>query len=114
MISVIQVLSMLFGLFMLYVLRLHGRKNYFEKSELYLWAFIWIGFIYVAVFPQTFKGLIQRLQIARVFDLLVIIAFMIITFLTFINRVSVNNLKKKFEEIVRKQSFYAKNKPTKN
>lgn len=105
MISVIQLLSVLFGLIMLYIIQIHRRKNIFNLYEVFIWTSLWVGFIYVAIFPQTFSGLLQTLHIARVFDLLVIIAFMIITFITIQNRASVSKLQKKLEEIVRKRSL---------
>ncbi len=114
MISIIQILSVIFGIFMLYVVRIHRKKGVLERNEVFFWNTLWLGFIYVAFFPQTFQGLIQRLQIARVFDLLVIIAFMIITFITFQSGIKIKNLAKKLEEMVRKKALYEKSKLSKN
>lgn len=114
MIPIIQILSVIFGIFMIYVVQIHRRKQIIEAKEAYFWFFVWLGFIYVAIFPQTFKGLVQKLQIARVFDLLVIVAFMILTFLTFQNRISIKNITRKIEEIIRKKALYGKNKLSKN
>ncbi len=115
MISIIQILSVIFGLFMLYTMRVHTQKKYYSKSEAYFWTALWICFIYIALFPQTFSGVIQRLQIARVFDLLVIIAFMIVTFLAFQNRVEVRDLSGKLEKVVREKALNEKTKKaTKN
>lgn len=114
MISIIQILSVIFGIFMLYVVRIHRKKGVLDRNEVFFWNTLWLGFIYVAVFPQTFRGLIQRLQIARVFDLLVIVAFMIITFITFQNRITIKNLGRKLEEIIRKKALYEKTKISKN
>lgn len=114
MISIIQILSVIFGIFMLYVVRIHRKKEVLDRNEVFFWNTLWLGFIYVAFFPQTFRGLIQRLQIARVFDLLVIVAFMIITFITFQNRITIKNLSRKLEEIIRKKALYEKSKISKN
>lgn len=114
MISIIQILSVIFGIFMLYVVRIHRKRGVLERNEVFFWTALWLSFIYVAFFPQTFKGVIQRLQIARVFDLLVIVAFMIITFITFQNRIKIKNLGKKLEEIIRKKALYEKAKLSKN
>ena len=114
MISIIQILSVIFGILMLYVARIHRKKGVLDRNEVFFWNTLWLGFIYVAFFPQTFRGLIQKLQIARVFDLLVIVAFMIITFITFQNRITIKNLGKKLEEIIRKRALYEETKTSKN
>jgi len=88
---------------MLYVVHIHRKKGVLEGSEIFFWNGLWLGFIYVAVFPQTFRGLIQRLQIARVFDLLVIAAFMIITFITFQNRIKIKNLGKNWRNLYERE-----------
>lgn len=112
MISIIQILSVIFGLFMLYVIHIHKKRKYLDPYEAFFWIFLWVSFIYIAIFPQTFKGLVQRLQIARVFDLLVIIAFMVIAYLTFQNRVDYKNQQKKIEEVIRKRSINETNTKT--
>lgn len=109
----LQFISVIFGLFMLYIVRIHRRKRNLTSFETGVWIGIWGGFIYLAIFPQTFKGLIETLHIARVFDLLVIIALMIIVFFTFQNRVNYKKLDKKLEEIVRKRTLNQKNNKTK-
>jgi len=101
----LQVLSVLFGLFMIYWVRLHFKKQHFELLEYSLWITIWLVFIYLAIFPQTFQGITEVLRISRVFDLLVIIALMIIVFLTLQNRIFFRRLEKKLEMIVRKKAI---------
>lgn len=97
----LQFFSVLFGLFMLYMIRVHFRKKHFDFSEYRLWIIIWGGFIVLALFPQILEPVIQKLKISRVFDALIIIAFMILTLLTYLNRVSIRKLEQKLEKTVR-------------
>ena len=97
----LQFFSVLFGLFMLYMLRVHFKKGHFEKIEFQIWLTIWIGFIIFAIFPQILQPITQQLHISRVFDSLILIAFMIITLMTYFNRVSIRKLEKKLERTVR-------------
>lgn len=103
----LQVLCVLFGISMGYVVSIHHRKKHLEKFEYGFWLAIWSGFIFLTIFPQTVQGIAQTLHIIRVFDLLVIIAFMILVSLSFLNRIAARKLEKKLEEIVRKKAIDA-------
>ena len=101
----LQIVSIIFGLFMLYMVRIHHRKGHIETYEYAMWIFIWLGFIFAAIFPQTFQGITETLNISRVFDLLVIIGLMVVTFLSFQNRVYFKRLEKKLEHVIRKRAI---------
>jgi hypothetical protein len=106
----LQGLSVIFGLFMIYVVRIHRRKENISAFEYGVWLAIWTIFIFLAIFPETVQGLTQRLSIARVFDLLVVVALMIVVFLTFQNRLSYKKLEKKLESLVRRNALTQKDK----
>lgn len=101
----LQIISLLFGLFMLYTVRIHLMKQHIQRVEFYIWIAIWLVFIFLAIFPQSTAGITQTLKISRVFDLLVIIAMMILIYLTFSNRIAYKKLEKKLEKIIRKNSI---------
>lgn len=101
----LQTISVIFGLFMIYVVRIHRRKGHVSAFEYGIWVAIWVTFVFLAIIPQTVQGLTERLSIARVFDLLVIIALMILVYLTFQNRIAYKKLEKKLESIVRKDAI---------
>lgn len=101
----LQGISVIFGLFMVYVVRIHHRKDHISSFEYGIWLAIWLLFIFLAIFPETVQGLSQSLSIARVFDLLVIVALMIVVYLTFQNRISYKKIEKKLEQIVRKNAL---------
>lgn len=101
----LQAISVFFGLFMLYIVRMHRRKQHIAAFEAGVWIGIWVTFIFFAIFPQTVTGVTQRLNISRVFDLFVIIAFMILSYVTFMNRIAFRSLELKLEHIIRKNSI---------
>lgn len=101
----LQAISIVFGLFMLYVVRIHKRKKHIEAFEYGLWISVWVIFLFLTLFPQTMQGMTEQLHIARVFDLLVVLSLMVIVYLTFLNRISYKKLEKKLESIVRKNAI---------
>lgn len=101
----LQLVSVLFGLFMIYFVRLHYRKNHIEKFEYSVWVLLWIVFTFLAIFPQTFQGLVQELRISRVFDLLNIIALMILAFLVFHGAIKSREFEHKLEDLIRRKAL---------
>jgi len=104
----LQIFSLLFGLFMIYVARIHLSKQHIQGFEFSGWASLWSLFIFLVVFPETVSGLAQTLRISRVFDLLTILALMVLTYLTFENRIFYKKLEKKLEKIIRKNALNEK------
>jgi hypothetical protein len=80
-------------------------KQHVQAVEFYVWIAIWIVFIFLAVFPQSMSGFTQSLKITRIFDLLQIIAMMILVYLTFNNRIAYRRLEKKLEKVIRKNAI---------
>ncbi len=78
--SSFQILAILFALFMLYVIQIHHRKSSLSFLEVSFWVSTWGLFIILATFPELLLGIAGALQFSRVFDLLVVIAFMVLSF----------------------------------
>lgn len=104
----LQAISIIFGLFMIYVVRIHRRKGHLDPFEYGIWLALWCGFIFLTVFPQLIAGISQTLHIARVFDLLVIVSMMVLVTLSFLNRVETKKIEKKLEELIRKRAVNEK------
>lgn len=101
----LQFFSVLFGLFMIYMIRIHQKKGHFDDAETRTWIIIWLGFIVLALFPQILEPVVQQLRFSRVFDALIVISFMILAVINFINRVSIKKLEKKLEKTVRESAI---------
>lgn len=105
MISFVQILGIIFGLIMLYTTFFHYKRKEFGKLQFFLWGFIWVSFLFIVIFLQTTSGIIQRFGFMRPLDFLVIVALVIITFLTFYNYTSLNAIRKKLEKKIREESL---------
>lgn len=107
--SIFQILAVLFALFMLYVVTIHNKKSNINKIEFSFWATTWLTFIIIALFPDLLRGISGALNFSRVFDLLIVIAFMILTFVVFSNYLSHKENTKKLENLVRKIAIEKRN-----
>lgn len=102
-----QFILISFAVFMIYVARIHNRKKNISRTEYFFWLTTWVGFAFVVIWPQSVAGVAESLNIARVFDLLVIIALMFVTLLTFYNRILFNKMQEKFERLIRDKALEA-------
>ena len=100
----LQIASVVFSLFMLYVVTIHRRKRHLDLMEYLWWISIWVGFIGIVMWPNVFRDLAQNLQIDRLFDLIVIFALIIVMVLTFYNRIAYLQLREKVEKLVRERA----------
>lgn len=103
--SKFQILSVLFALFMMYAVGIHSKKKTLDATETSLWYSVWVLFIVVAVFPGLVTGIAMTLRFTRVFDFLVVVAFMILSIVTFNNYYASKKLNNKLEEMVRRQTI---------
>ena len=97
----LQLLSLLFGLFMLYWSFFIYKKRIIYLSELVFWVIVWSVFIVIALFPSSTNLILQTLHITRTMDLVMIIAFMILWGVTYQNYLNNKKLTKKFQDFVR-------------
>ena len=100
----VQIIAILFAIFMVYVAFLHWKRKEINGGEIFFWSSLWVGFILIILFPNVLQSLTQLLFFARVLDLLMVIAFMILAFLGFQNHISNRRMEKKIEDLVRKEA----------
>lgn len=99
--SIFQIISIFFALFMMYVIRIHKRKSGLKIVEVSFWYTIWSVFIIISVFPNLLLGLTGILNFSRVFDLLIVIAFMILSLVIFSTYLSQKETDHKIEKLIR-------------
>jgi len=102
---ILQMFLVLFAIFMIYVVFLHRKRGTLDAFELGIWLALWAMFIFLVVFPDVLRGITQQLDFARPFDLLTLIAFMVLTIFVIDSRLTVLKLKKKIEDYVRKEAI---------
>lgn len=103
--SIFQIGATLFALFMIYVVTIHRRKSKLSDIEVYTWYSMWGLFVVIALFPNLLLGITQRLNFQRVFDLLVVLAFMVLSVLVVLSYFIQKENQKKLEDFVRKQAI---------
>lgn len=101
----VQIITILFAVFMVYVAFLHWKRKEINGTEIFFWFILWTGFILITLFPNLLQETTKLLFFARVMDLLMVIAFMILAFLGFQNHVSNRRMEKKIEELIRKETL---------
>lgn len=101
----VQIIACLFAIFMIYVAFLHFKRRDIRGAEIFFWVLLWLGFIVITLFPKILESVSQLLFFARVMDLLMIIAFMILAFLGFQNYILNRKMERKIEELVRKEAL---------
>jgi hypothetical protein len=101
----VQIIAVLFAIFMLYVAFLHWKRKDINGKEIFFWGVLWLGFIVITLFPDILQNITEKLFFTRVMDFLMVIAFMILAFLGFQNHVSNRKMERKIEELVRKEAL---------
>lgn len=99
--SIFQVIAVLFALFMMYVVSIQSKKKTLTVLETNFWYSMWVSFMVIAVFPFLLQGIAGGLHFSRVFDLLVVLAFMVLTFVIITSYFAQKENSKKVSELVR-------------
>lgn len=110
MIMGIQIVGILFGLFMLYLTFLHQKRKEFSAKEYLFWILSWIIFIIIAIFPNILAPFVKGLRLGRIMDLLTIFGFLFVIGVSFYNYIKLKNVNKKVEMVVRKIAINKKGK----
>lgn len=100
----VQIIAILFAIFMIYVAFLHFKRKDINGGEIFFWILLWSGFIIITLFPDILQNITQKLFFTRVMDFLMVIAFMILAFLGFQNHISNRRMERKIEELVRREA----------
>jgi hypothetical protein len=108
--SIFQIGATLFALFMMYVVSIHKRKAKLSLVEVSFWYSMWFAFIVISIFPELLLGISHVLHFDRVFDLLLVLALMVLTALVVMSYFTQKENQKKLENFVRKQAINEKNK----
>ena len=97
----IQILAILFVLWMTYFSFLHFRRKEFTLWEFSFWQVIWVGLAIIVLFPKTVNFLLQTFHFARAFDFLTVGGIVILFGVTFRNYVLLRRTERKVEALVR-------------
>jgi len=98
--SLFQIASLLFAILMAYVVRIHYKKNLISTSEASLWISMWMLFGFFSINPAILTGISSIFYFERVFDLLVVGAFMVLTTLLFFSYFKIKKMAESIEKLV--------------
>lgn len=96
----IQIIAISFAVFMLYITTLHSKRGQIKKAEYIFWILVWGTFILFTLFPRVLDPLLAKIFVTRAMDLLMIWAFMILSYLGYINHIGIKDVQKRVEKIV--------------
>lgn len=63
--SMFQIVSLLFAIFMAYVVRIHYHRSIFSSFEASCWYSLWTLFAVLAIFPNLLQGISDYLHLDR-------------------------------------------------
>ena len=104
----VQILGVLFTLFMIYLTFLHQKRNEFNVNESFFWIFSWVMLMIITIFPNVLSPFVRGLQLHRIMDLLTILGFLCVIGLLFNNYLKLRKTDKKIEKVVRSISLHTK------
>lgn len=104
----IQILGILFGMFMIYYVFLHHKRKELTIKEYLFWVVLWVLFITLTLFPGLLKPIIAPIGFARTMDFFIVVGFMFLIGSLFYIYLLVRENQKRLEEIVRKIAFEKK------
>lgn len=100
----IQILAIIFALWMIYFSFLHFRRREFKILEFLFWQILWLGLIGVVIYPESVDFILRTFSISRTFDLVVIVGIIVLFGVSFRSYVIIRRLERKVEDFVRKES----------
>lgn len=97
----IQVIGVLFGLFLVYLTFLYHKRREFTFNEWAFWTIMAIAFMIISLFPQLLDPIVKSLSLTRTMDLFIILGFMFLIAAVFYSYRVTRDTQKKLEEVVR-------------
>jgi len=84
MVSGIQLIGILFGLFMIYMVYVRVKRKEFTIKEGLFWLFSWAIFLFVSIWPTSLNLISWNvLKIGRTMDLIIIFGFIFLAAIVF-------------------------------
>jgi hypothetical protein len=98
----LQIVAILFALWMMYFTHLHYRRREFNRLEFILWQVLWAGLLIVVIVPRSVQFILRAFSITRTFDLVVIVGVVTLFAVSFRNYVLLKRTERKVEDLTRK------------
>lgn len=100
----LQIIGLVFALIMIYFAYLHYRRGEINSLEILFWLIAWIGAIFIAIFPASFRAFSATIAITRAFDLAMIGGFILVIPLVYMAYVRTKRTERRLEELIREET----------
>jgi hypothetical protein len=97
----LQIVSVLFALAMVYWTWTSYRRRTIRLGELASWLAVWLAFCLAVLLPQSVAVFVQRLHVNRTMDLFMVLGFMLVWVVLFLNHLELRRLQKRVRDLVR-------------
>lgn len=97
----LQIIGFAFALLMVYMSIIHYKKGSLTGVEIISWVTIWSVVIFAVLFPEILRTYSETFAVSRLFDLLIVGAFIVVIVMTSTLYVKIKDLEKKIEKLVR-------------
>ncbi len=106
----LQITGFAFALLMIYMSIVHYKKGSLTGMEIATWFVIWSLVIFAVIFPEILRTYAQTVAVSRLFDLLVVGAFIVVIFMVSSIYVKTREIEDKVEKMIRNEALKKKNK----
>ncbi len=98
----IQILALAFSMLMLYMAFTHFKRRNIRGGEFIFWVLCWTSVIIFSFYPRVLDPIVGKIFVARALDAVMLIAFIILSYLGFQNHIGVKSLERQIETLIRK------------
>ena len=98
----IQLIGIVFGVFMMYLTFLNYKQNKFTSKEWFVWVGIWLTFEAITLFPSLLNPVLETLNLYRAMDFYISLGFLFFIVVIFYVYTIVRTSQQKLEIITRK------------
>ena len=101
----IRLIGIVFCFSMIYFAVLHFKKQEIGLFEISMWIAIWVFTVITILFPDIIQPFAKNFLFARLLDMLIVGAFVVVFIMTAKAYITARKLEKKLENLVRKETF---------
>lgn len=101
----IQMFSIVFIFIMLYVVRIHYKKQELPHVEAMFWSIVLLSLATIVIVPGSADAVRNLFQVSRLLDVIMIIAFMGTFIFLIENRIQISKLRSKLELLTREKAM---------
>ena len=101
----LQITALTFSFIMIYFAILNYKRREINRFEITFWIVVWVFAIFAILFPDVLQNFAKQFRFARLFDMMVVGALIVV--IAMVSRVYIvtNKITKKLEKFVRSDAL---------